>query len=211
MKRVSILSLIAAFVMTMFASFASAAAPDFQKLGFPNVVAEKEITPGQASSITYGSVKIDIPADAFTAPVKFQVIEGANADFQAKAPANETVLMNFAFKVTDKATNELVAKFNKPVMFFYTDAKINANSKYYDTTVDGQMVVNKVPAKIEGTTLSHPIAGAGVGWAVTSPAAAVKNATSPVTGIAAAPWMAGGFVMIIGAAAVWFVARRRTA
>lgn len=211
MKRFSITGLIAALMMTLFASVASAAAPDFQKLGFPTVVAEKEITPGQAATVTYGSVKIEIPADAFTAPVKFQVVEGPLADFQAKAPANETVLMNFAFRVSDKATNELVAKFNKPVMFAYTDAKINANSKYYDTTVDGQMVVNKVPAKIEGTTLSHPIAGAGVGWAVTSPAVPVNNATSPVTGLSVAPWAVGGFVMIIGAAAVWFVARRRTA
>lgn len=208
-KRVSLVSLLTALFVAMFASVSFAAGPDFQKLGFPTVVAEKVIQPGNASVITYGTVKIAIPADAFTAPVKFQVLEGPLAQFQAKAPAGETVLMDFAFKVTDVATGEIVGKFNKPVMFSYNNPKVNANSKYYDTTTDGNLVLNKIPAKIEGSTLSHPIAGAPVGWAVTSPATPINNSTSPVTGMPITPYVAWGAVLIGGGFLLMVVTRRR--
>ncbi|QED46600.1 hypothetical protein [Cytobacillus dafuensis] len=186
-----------------------ATVPDFQKLGFPNVVAEKTIEPNKATSIEYGNVKIDIPEGTFKNTVKFQVLEGPLADFQKNAPNGETALMNFAFKVTDLTTNELVGKFEKAVMFSYTDDKINANSKYYDTLVDGTFSLNKVPAKIEGTTLSHPIKGAPVGWAVTSLNTPVKNATSPVTGMNVIPWVLGGTALLLAGISLPLLARRR--
>ena len=210
MRRMTMFTVFVTVFMMMFASLASAAAPDYQKLGFPTVVAEQTIEPDQAATIAYGTVKIDVPAGTFSNPVKFQVVEGPLADFQAKAPLNETVLMDFAFRVTDAKTNELVGSFQKPVVFHYTDAKINTNSKYYDTLPDGTFVLNKVPAKIEGNTLSHPIKGAGVGWAVTSPAVPVQNATSPVTGLSLLPWItAGATIMAIGSVVI-VRARRST-
>ena len=210
MKRISLASLLAVMMILVFSASAYAAVPDFQTLGFPTVAAEQTIEAGKAATITYGNVQIKIPEGAFKNQVKFQVIEGPLADFQKKAPTGETVLMDFAFKATDMTTNSLIGKFEKPVLFSYTDANINMNSKYYDTAVDGTFTENKIPAKIEGTTLSHPIAGAGVGWAVTSPAAAVKHATSPVTGLPTVTLLSIGALLLAVGGAFLIVSRRRT-
>ncbi|MEH7121730.1 hypothetical protein V7149_07325 [Bacillus sp. JJ1503] len=209
MKRLTLTVVMFLMSLSLLATSVVAAVPDFQTLGFPNVVAEKEIDPSKADSITYGNVKIDIPEGTFLNPVNFQVLEGPIADFQKNAPEDETVLMNFAFKVTDLSTNEIIGKFEKAVMFSYTDDKVNADSKYYDTLVDGTFSLNKVPATIEGTTLSHPIKGAPVGWAVTSAAIPVKNATSPVTGMNMTPWAIGGSALLLAGIVLPLFARRR--
>lgn len=209
MKRLTLSVVTILMALSLLATSAFAAVPDFQTLGFPNVVAEKEIDPSKADSITYGNVKIDIPEGTFLTPVKFQVLEGPLADFQKNAPEGETVLMNFAFKVTDLSTNELIGKFEKAVMFSYTDGNVNENSKYYDTLEDGTFSLNKVPATIEGTTLSHPIKGAPVGWAVTSPVTPVENATSPVTGMNMTPWLISGSSILLVGLIIPFFTRRR--
>ncbi|WNS76282.1 hypothetical protein RRV45_04550 [Bacillus sp. DTU_2020_1000418_1_SI_GHA_SEK_038] len=209
MRRLTFTLVMVLMALSLLATSAFAAVPDFQTIGFPNVVAEKEIDPGKADSITYGNVKIDIPEGTFLNPVKFQILEGPLADFQKNAPEGETVLMNFAFRVTDLSTNELIGMFEKAVMFSYTDEKVNSGSKYYDTLVDGTFSLNKVPATIEGTTLSHPIKGAPVGWAVTSPAAPVKNATSPVTGMNMTTWAIGGSALLFAGLVLPLLARRR--
>ncbi|GIP33295.1 hypothetical protein [Paenibacillus sp. J2TS4] len=211
MKRISSACLSMLFTLSLFATAAMAAVPDFEQLGFPTVAAEQTIEAGQAATISYGSVKIEIPEGTFANSVKFQVLEGPLADFQAKAPEGETVLIDFAFKVTDTTTNELIGKFNTPVTFSFTSPSIGEESKYYDTAEDGTFTLNKVPAKIEGNTLSHPIAGAPVGWAVTSPAVSVDKATSPVTGINLYPWAAVGIIFLLAGAFVYFLSRRHAA
>lgn len=209
MKRLSFAIVLILMSLSLLATSAFAAVPDFQTLGFPDVVAEKTIEPDKADSIEYGNVKIDIPEGTFVNTVKFQVLEGPLADFQKNSPEGETVLMNFAFKVTDLSTNELIGKFEKAVMFSYTNNMVNENSKYYDTLVDGTFSLNKVPATIEGTTLSHPIKGAPVGWAVTSPSTPVKNATSPVTGMNVIPWVFAGTAILLAGIVLPLLARRR--
>lgn len=196
-------------VYSLLATSAFAAVPNFQELGFPDVVAEKTIDPSKSNTITFGDVEIAIPKGTFKNEVKFQVLGGPLAEFQKKAPEGETVLMDFAFKVMDLTTNELVGKFDKPVIFSYTNDKVNKNSKYYDTSQDGTFSLNKVPAKIDGTTLSHPIKGAPVGWAVTSPATSVKNATTPVTGINMTAWVFAGIGMLLIGSITLIMARRR--
>lgn len=212
MKRFTISALMVVMFLSLLATSAFAAAPDFQKFGFATVVAEKTIDPAEATYITYGNVKIDIPKGAFKNPVKFQVLEGPIADFQIKAPKEETVLMDFAFKVTDTTNNELIGKFEKPVIFSYTNDKITNESKYYDTLQDGTFSLNKVPAKIEGSTLSHPIAGAPVGWAITSPESisTVKDATSPVTGVNITKYVTIGLVILLSGFMLSITMRRRT-
>lgn len=209
MKRFVAASLLATAGLSLSATVAFAAAPDFQTLGFPTVVAEKAINPTADSTISYGEVQVTIPAGTFANPVKFQVIEGPLASFQANAPAGETVLMDFAFKVTDTTTNQLVGKFNKPVVVAYTDARVNANSKYYNTTTDGKFVLNPAAPIITGNTLKHGNPGAGVGWAITSPATAVKNATSPVTGLPFATAAEAGAVLLLGGGALMFASRKK--
>jgi hypothetical protein len=151
------------------------AATDFTQFGFAKVVAEKKIEAGEAAKISRSGIKIDIPEGTFTTDVIFQVLEGDNDLFQAHVPAGETVIMNFAFRVLDAKTNEIIAKFNKPVMFSYKDKDVNQGSIYNNVSTNGSIVPNTVPAVIEGRTLTHPIGGAPVGWVITSPTNSIKK------------------------------------
>jgi len=175
MKRLTLVSFMMALIIPLFTSHASAAAPDFLALGFPDVALEQTIDAGEGAKFKYGQVKIEIPEGTFVNKVKFQVVEGSLADFQAKAPEGETVLMNFAFQVTDLITKERIIKFNKPVMFSYISPSVNSKSKYYNILPDGTFVLNTVLPEIHGNTLTHPNPGAPVGWAVTSPTSSEKN------------------------------------
>ncbi|MGG3470602.1 hypothetical protein ABES02_24345 [Neobacillus pocheonensis] len=172
--RFTFITVFSLISMILFGAVALAAT-DFTQFGFPKVVAEKEIDAGNAAKISHSGIKIDIPEGAFTTDVKFQLLEGDNSHFQVNAPAGETVIMNFAFRVVDSKTNEIIAKFNRPVMFSFKDKDVNQWSIYNNVTTDGIIAPNQLPAVIDGRTLTHPIAGAPVGWVITSPTHSVKK------------------------------------
>lgn len=185
-------------------AFAASAGVDFTQYGFPQVVAKKSIAPTQSVTFTAQNMKFVIPAGTFPTAVTFEVLENKNSYWQSKAPKGQTVLSNFAFKVINSSNGTLVESFNKPVIFAVTNSAIVPKSQYYNITASGKWVVNPIPAKIVGDTLSHPIKGAPVGWAVTSPAAS----TTPTTGLPLAPVMATGVVMVgLGS---WILMRRKT-
>jgi hypothetical protein len=190
----------AALLMGASAMAAAATVPDFTQHGFAQVVAQKSIQPGQAATLTAGDITVQVPAGAFATPVQFDLLEGSNAAWQAKAPAGQTVIANFAFKVVNPANGQLVGTFQKPVLFTLTNPKVGPASVYYNVTPTGAFVKNPIPAKIVGDQLSHPIAAALVGWAVTSPAAATTVATglplAPVMGVGAALALAGAYLVV---------------
>lgn len=196
--------LLAAAVLVAPAAGA-ASPPDFTQYGFPTVVAQTNLAAGAGGSLTYGPISVQIPTGAFTDPVTFELLEGPVANFQKNAPAGTTVISDFAFKVVDTTTNTLVGAFSKPVVFTLTSPSVNAKSQYYNISTAGVFTLNPIPATISGTTLTHPIAAAGVGWAVTSPAAAVSNATTPSTGIPVLPIVGTGFIVL--AAGVFLIRR----
>ncbi len=84
----------------------SATAPDWAQLGFPTVVATQDITPGQAVTITAGAFTVQVPADAFSVPVKFESLTGDVARFLANAPSGEQPVLDFAFRVTNTQTGQ---------------------------------------------------------------------------------------------------------
>src|SRR5690242_3161163 len=51
-------------------------APDMTQFGFPQVTATVNFTPGQATSLTAGNQRVDLPADMLSKPVKFEFLEG---------------------------------------------------------------------------------------------------------------------------------------
>jgi D-xylose transport system substrate-binding protein len=149
--------------------------PDFATLGFPTTLVSKDITPGTATTITAGPYTIDVPANAFTAPVTFQVLTGDLARFLAQAPAGEQPVLDFAFRVQDTQTKQLIAKFNQPVTFTAASPDITADSKYYNIAPDGAYAENATGMKVSAGKLSHPIAGAAVGWVITAPEPTVSG------------------------------------
>ncbi|PGL70607.1 hypothetical protein [Bacillus sp. AFS055030] len=172
--RFTFLAAMSLFSIILFSAVAFAAS-DFTQFGFPKVIAEKKIESGAAAKISHSGIKVNIPKGTFSNDVVFQILEGKNSTFQTNAPEGEKVIMNFAFRVVDSKTNEIIVKFNNPVMFSFKDQDINDGSIYYNVKQDGSIARNSEPAVIEGRTLSHAIGGAPVGWLITSPTNSIKK------------------------------------
>lgn len=172
--RFTFASVLSVISMLLFGAVASAAT-DFTQFGFTNVVAEKKIKAGEAAKISHSGIKIAIPEGTFQHDVNFQVLEGDNKNFQANAPEGEIVIMNFAFKVTDMETGQLVDKFTPAITFSFKDREVNNLSTYYNVKTDGTFVKNNSTSVIEGKTLSHPVGAAPVGWAITSPRDSIEK------------------------------------
>lgn len=167
--------LISFSILSMFLFGAVAfAATDFTQFGFPEVVAEKKIEAGEAAKISHSGIRITIPKGTFKQDVLFQVLEGDNERFQANAPAGETVIMNFALRVTDLETGQLIDRFTPALIFSYEDKDVKKSSIYYNIKPDGTFVNNHASSVIKGNTLTHPVGAAPVGWAITTPTNKIK-------------------------------------
>jgi D-xylose transport system substrate-binding protein len=67
-------------------------------------------------------------------------------------------------------------------MFTAKDSSIVSGSMYYNVTPDGAVTPNPTDMQVTDGELTHPVAGAGVGWLITAPAAAAMQPTSAATG-----------------------------
>lgn len=194
-------------VTTAFAATTTTSV-DFQTHGFPTVAAQAAIPAGQGATIKAGDATVTIPTGTFSDPVEFELLEGPLSSFAANAPSGQTPVFDFAFKVVDQKTGAIVMKFQKPVMFSLTNTDVNANSMYYNIAPTGTYTLNPVKATISGDTLQHAIAGAPVGWVVTSPATSVAQTTSPITGLPFADWLFVGAALMIGGGVLLAVRRK---
>jgi hypothetical protein len=161
-------------------------APDWSKFGFSTVAGSVMYTPGTATSVTAAGQKVALPADFYSKPVKFELLTGNPASFAPNA-GGRSVLLAFAFRVTDTSTNQLVGKFDKPAQWSYTASEVTAQSAVYDVSASATptVVPNSVsPGTVTGTTLAHPFILDTVGWLVTNPAAA-SGAAAATTASAA--------------------------
>jgi hypothetical protein len=148
----------------------AAAVPDWATMGFTNILAMKDFTPGTALTITADPYTVAIPADAFSQPVVFEVLSGDVTALADKAPSGETPVLAFAFRVSDKQTGALIGTFDKPVTLTAKSDAIVATSVYYNLAPDGTYTANPTGLTVRAGTLSHPVAGAGVAWVITAPA-----------------------------------------
>ncbi len=192
------------------------AAPDLGNFGYTGVVASEQLQPGQAATVGSGQIQAEVPADAFTGPVLFEILQGDNSTFQPFAPAGETVAVNFAFRVTSLETGQLVGMFGAPVTAVVTDPSITQQSGYFNVkpTSPIQVEKNPVPPTISGNVLTHPNKGAPVGWVILNPASGTLADTggfvSPMTMLllgSAALVSLGGVVVV----AAGLLKRRRLA
>lgn len=179
MRSVFPLTMLLAAILVPTVVAEAAGAPDFTQFGFPTVVASVTLQPGQGATVGSGQVQAVIPPNAFSHPVKFELLQGSNATFQAIAPAGQVVVANFAFRVTDLTTGQLIGKFSAPVIAVITDPRIGPQSQYLDTTPTNPIRIepNPLPPQISDHTLKHGNLGAPVGWIVTSPAPAALPRT----------------------------------
>lgn len=166
---------------------------DWMDQGFPNIVTSQEITPGKATNIEAGPYTIQVPADAFTQTVTFDVLTGNLAHFKAKAPTGQVPILAFAFDVKD-ATGQLLGKFNKPVQLSAKDPQIYADSQYFNVAADGTFTPNPTGLEVKAGELSHPISGPAAGWVVTSPASEIAGESKAAS---APDWTLHGFPIIV--------------
>ena len=185
---------------TEAATMGPGAAPDFTQYGFPTVISSQTVTATTAITLTAGPYTIVIPDNAFSTDVQFDVLTGDPSSFTA--PSGEVPVMAFAFKVTDTATNELIGSFDNPVMLIAQGPNIVAESKYYNVATDGTLTENSTGLTVKAGMLTHPIAGAGVGWAITSPQGNTGGLGTPEAASLAAAGgkKIGGTVSVLG---VW--------
>lgn len=146
--------------------------PDWTKYGFTTILDSATVTPGTADSIVSGPYDIQIPGNAFSAPVRFYLLSGNPTDFSANAPSGETPILAFAFKVVDTQNDSLVGEFNNPANITVTDSQITSQTWYYDILTNGSYVLNSTGLQLSTGQLKHPIHGAIYAWVIT-----VSNST----------------------------------
>jgi plastocyanin len=168
---------------------AAPAPPDMTKFGYTNVAGTVNFTPGQATNVTGGALRADLPADLISKPIKFELLTGDNATFQPVA-GGRTVIGNYAFRVTDPATSQLVATFDsgKAVTVSFTGAAVRSDTAILNVSPTNPLTaaLNSGANTIEGQTIKHAFTGTTVGWLVVNPAGAAAAAAAPVAAAAAA-------------------------
>lgn len=154
--------------------------------GYPHVLKVINFKPGHAVTVKvpdaytrgkpYGYETISLPANAFTMPVKFEVLAGSNQAWDKKVPSNLKVVANFAYLVINPATGAIVKKFNKPAMYSVTDSMITKDSIYWATTQKSppKLINANKASKITGHTLMHGTPVSFVGWIITTPKSEIK-------------------------------------
>lgn len=172
------------------------AGSDLTKYGYPDVLATLFLVPGQSASITVpdqyaqgkasGSMTISIPANAFSDPVRFELLAAPNSDWQSDVAPDLVVVANFAYRVTDLATGQPVESFSAPLTYSVTDPMITADSVYWATTASSpiKLIDANKTSKISGDTLVHATPVASVGWIVTTPKQEVASNASMEPGSA---------------------------
>ncbi len=169
---------------------------DFTQFGFPQVAAAVTFTPGQAATLNAGTQQVILPADFISKTVKFELLTGDPATFApllASDDQGRPILAAWAFRVTNVATGQRVARFDKPVQWSVTDPRVAAGTSVYNTSAANPPVITDNPSAgtITGTTFAHPFVGAGVGWLVLGPAppAGMPSTGSGSGGLPADSWL----------------------
>lgn len=157
-------------------------APDPAQHGFPQVVASIVLNPWDYLRLGLGGLILTVPDQAFGQdPVRLELLLGDPTFWQAYAPQGERVVYAFALRVTDLKTGERVLRFARPLHLSFYGEGIGEKAGYYDVTLTNPPQVSPNPvkpvirvyrlgARHQTGWLSHPLAGAAVGWLITVPA-----------------------------------------
>lgn len=169
------------------ATATAAAAPpaDFTLHGFPNVVGSANYTPGTAATITAAGQTLSVGASFYKNPAKIDLLNGPPSAFTAGA-GGDTVLVAFAFRVTDTTSSQLVGSgFGSQFQYSFTSPAVNAQTVRFNvSSATPPAVTLSGPPTVSAQTASLSFGGATVGWLFANPAAAAAPA---VAATAAAP------------------------
>ena len=143
--------------------------PNFADYGLTDVLVSQNIAANTAATITMDVFSVDVPDNAFSYPVKFEILSGEPIPYGGLVPQGQIPVLVFAFRVTDTETGQLVGEFANPVHITITDPEITSKSEYFNLTTDNMVTENTKGLVVTDGKLEHPIAGAGVAWIITVP------------------------------------------
>jgi hypothetical protein len=196
----------------------TAGPPDFTQFGYPHVAGSVMFTPGTAATLTAGNQQVVLPADFISKTVMFELLTGDAGFFTPLLESDDQarpIVAAWAFRVTDPATNQRVARFDKPVQWSVTDPRIGEGSTVYNTSAANPPVIteNSTPGTLNGTTFAHGFGGAGAGWLALGPVPApvVAPPGMPTTGNPADGLLWLALLVGLFCATAGFVVRRQRA
>ncbi len=144
-------------------------AVDWTQNGFPTIADSANIMVGVADTLNSGPYTVIIPSNAFSEPVKFEILSGDTSSFAAQAPKGQIPQLAFAFNVIDIANGGLIVDFNTDVTVIVKSPVITSQSQFYNVTTDGGYTINNGGMVVQSGMLEHPIGGTAAGWVITSP------------------------------------------
>ncbi|MHB1417038.1 MAG: hypothetical protein ACYC1C_17460 [Chloroflexota bacterium] len=168
-------------IRTFTTTMRTAQVPNFGNYGFTQVLASQDVQPGSAATVTGGPYTVNIPAGAFNDPVLFEILQAPLSDVQPTAPPNEQPVLNFAFRVTDLNTGQLIGDFATPVILVARSGMIIPQSQYWDYTPSGRYILNPTGRPVQAGELRAPVPTASVAWVITNPTTATGTSTASST------------------------------
>jgi hypothetical protein len=152
-----------------FSAPQSPTVPDLVDYGFATVLISQDIAANTSATVTADVFTVDIPDNAFTTPVKFEILLGDAHTYEESVPQGQHPILAFAFRVTDIQTGQLIGTFANPVQLTIYDPRIVADSDYFNISPNEVIKENQSGLISTEDKLEHPISGADVGWLVTVP------------------------------------------
>ena len=145
-----------------------ASAPDFTAMGFTQELGSHDVGPA-GGAVSAGAIAVGIPAGAFDAPVRFEVLGSDISMFSGMAPFGMKPVLAYAFRVTAIGSGRLVTAFRKPVSVAISDPAIGDRSMYYRISTDLEVLPDPAGMTATPGELDHAAAGAAEAWMIASP------------------------------------------
>ncbi len=172
---------------------------DLALFGFPTVAVSQTVQPDQSVTLTTGGQSVTIPAGAYSVPVRFDFLTGDNAAWQRTlSETSDTIVASLAFRVANTATNNLIGRSSKPLVYKYEGPLITKKAEIYATSATTPPKLLELPAEnnlIAGKTISRTFSGSGVGWFISVPNE--SNSEKPNIAITVAFGIAGALSMLV--------------
>ena len=107
------------FTASTFAATTVNTNPNFTKFGFPTVLKTLNVINNKSYTFTSDGITVTIPSGAFGENAKFELLMGMDNTFNKLLPKGNTVVTNFAFKVTNSSNSKITDIFKKPINKYF--------------------------------------------------------------------------------------------
>lgn len=171
-------------LLTFKNAFSQGFDTDIAGYGFTTGIGAKEIPAGSSGQVSNHNLKVDIPQGTFPFPVTFEILQGQNSYFQGETPSGRIIITNFAFRVRNHATDQLVRDFKRPVLvtLILPDDASDVEVWKVELTRPARIVKCTDKTEVGDKTLMLQAESAATGWIITSSTGNIKTTPGEETG-----------------------------